>query len=517
MEKDKGDPESWRRLNPGWAYRFWTDDDLRDFMAVEFPGLLDLYLSYPRPVQRADLARYCILARLGGVYADIDTRCLAALEPLAGDPRVILCEEPAAHQEPARLRGIGRLYFNGTMASPPGHPFWEAVIEACRRMAPRRHGDVLDTTGPLVLSAVVARWPDPSQLALNSCNLFAGLSVQGRREPAAPSGPYGKLVLSEHLWQGSWYRNRRESWRRRKIGRLRQLRHELWPRPRLRPEAARAAVDMALLQRPLAQAEAPPRVAILIPVRDAAEFLERNLGQIRALDHPKDRLHLLYGEGGSTDGSEAVIAGLQRRFGAEFASFGCVPTPRNGPALARDRRWYPRHQYRRRAGLAMARNDLLAQGLRLEPDWFLWLDADVVGLPPDLIARLLAARGKIVTPDCLREGGDGGSYDLNAFLNVGRPSRADYFRHIRHGLFQPPPDCWFRRHLADLRYLDRVPLDGVGGTALLVHADVHRAGLAFPEIPYRDLLETEAFGALARDLGVTPVGLPNLAVIHAST
>jgi mannosyltransferase OCH1-like enzyme len=69
----KGDPASWRRLNPGWDYRFWTDEDLLAFMTREWPELLDLYLAYPRPIQRADLAKYCLLQRYGGVYADIGT------------------------------------------------------------------------------------------------------------------------------------------------------------------------------------------------------------------------------------------------------------------------------------------------------------------------------------------------------------------------------------------------------------------------------------------------------------
>jgi GT2 family glycosyltransferase len=147
-------------------------------------------------------------------------------------------------------------------------------------------------------------------------------------------------------------------------------------------------------------------------------------------------------------------------------------------------------------------------------DWFLWLDADVVGLPSDLIQRLLEAESKIVVPDCVLEPG-GPSYDLNAFLEVGTPTVATYYRHCRYGLFQPPARYWERRHLDDLRYLHRTPLHGVGGTALFVHGDVHRAGLGFPEIPYRDLLETEAFGILARDCGVVPMGLPRVTVIHA--
>jgi mannosyltransferase OCH1-like enzyme len=96
-----GDPESWITKNPEWECRFWTDDDLLAFFKVERPDLLELYLSYPRPIQRADLARYCILQKFSGVYADVDTICRASLEPLAGDPRVVLCEELARHWLPA--------------------------------------------------------------------------------------------------------------------------------------------------------------------------------------------------------------------------------------------------------------------------------------------------------------------------------------------------------------------------------------------------------------------------------
>jgi hypothetical protein len=65
-----------------------------------------------------------------------------------------------------------------------------------------------------------------------------------------------------------------------------------------------------------------------------------------------------------------------------------------------------------------------------------------------------------------------------------------------------------------LRHSARVDLDGVGGTMLLVDASLHRAGLRFPELPYRDHIETEGLGLLARDLGVRPVGLPRVEVMH---
>jgi len=513
---DKGDPESWQLLNPGWEYRFWSDDDLLAFMAAEFPELLALYRSYSKPVQRADLARYCLLRRYGGLYADIDTRCLAPLDILAGDRRVVLCEEPRSQHGPAHRRGLPTLLFNGTMASPPGHPFWDRVIGFCRLMAPQRDFDVLDTTGPLLVSAAYAQWPDQSEIALSSSQLFCGLTAGHETAGDPPFGPFGTFALSEHLWQGSWYEIHREPYHKRKLARLRQLRHRLFGGNRLTLAQARQSIDLTLLRRPLPPSAQKPAVTILIPVRDGETFLRRNIEQVAALSYPHDRMTVLYGEGDSHDRTAETIAAIAADYAGAFAAIGSVRLTRNGPRLERRHRWRAEHQRARRTGLAMARNDLLAAGLETSADWFLWLDADVVGLPTDLIGQLLAADAKIVTPDCVLEPG-GPSYDLNAFVDIGTPSRVDYYRHLRGGLFQPPADYWVRRHLHDLRYLERVPLNGVGGTALLVHGDVHRAGLTFPEIPYRDLVETEAFGQLAHDLGVVPVGLPRVEVVHDRT
>ena len=513
-----GYPQSWKDCNPGWSYRFWTDAGLLEFFQLERPDLLDLFLSYDRPVQRADLARYCILHRYGGIYADIDTRCLASAERLVGDQRVILCEEPPRHHLPARQRGLKTMWFNGTMASPPGHPFWEDVIAACRHMAPRRHFDVLETTGPLLLSAVVERWQahSPDALCLNSCTLFAENDVHGDPFAGPIFGPYADLKLSAHLWAGSWFKPGRDRWVREKTARLKQCRDWLFGGPRLDPERELAKLNRAWLNTPLASTGPEAKVLVLVPVRDAEPDVARCFELLQNLDHPRQNLHIRFGHGDSRDCTARLLEEFVAAHKKDFASLAVVDLPRNGPQLPRTMRSRRRVQRARRAGIAMARNDLLAASLTAAIDWVLWLDADVIDYPSDILHRLYEEREKIVTPDCVLEPG-GPSFDLNAFLDCGTPSRVHYYKHIRSGLLQPPADWWFRRHLSDLRYLDRAPLHGVGGTMLLVQADLFRAGLYFPERPYRHLIETEGFGRLARDAGIVPIGLPNVQIQHAKS
>ena len=54
-----------------------------------------------------------------------------------------------------------------------------------------------------------------------------------------------------------------------------------------------------------------------------------------------------------------------------------------------------------------------------------------------------------------------------------------------------------------------ISLDGVGGTALMVKAEVHRDGAMFPPFAFYHLMETEGFAKMARRLGWSCWGLPN--------
>lgn len=241
-------------------------------------------------------------------------------------------------------------------------------------------------------------------------------------------------------------------------------------------------------------------ILILTPVKNAALHLPTYFRGLRSLTYPHELLSLGILESDSTDGTyeqvQASIDDLDFRTAHVFRRDYGFTIPPGMP------RWAPGIQVKRREILARARNQLLFRALDDER-WVLWLDVDVIEYPPDVIERLLAAGKQIVTPNCVYAYG-GRSFDLNAWRDHGR------------------------RHLHDLKNEgELVPLDAVGGTMLLVDADVHRDGVIFPPFPYGlasdrirrnnhwlGEIETEGLGIMARDAGVQCWGMPHLEIKH---
>jgi len=500
--------ESWLRHNPSWERILWTDRMLLTFVSENYPQLLDVYCSYQNPVSRADAARYMLLHKYGGVYADIDVECLAPLDMLASEERIVLCLEPPSHwSSHAPFRSHPWVIFNGVIASPPGHPFWARVID---RLPETRYGsDVLDSTGPCFLTGLYLGFEDKSSIALHDCQLFT--PTDSNQNLFSSNESEAIRSLTRHYWQGSWwqrYTPKRSLSREIKTG-IRKLRHRLEGGKIFRPSDAMRQIDLSVVHK------APPagdRIAILVPVRDAAGDIDPFIEAISDLDIDKSTTKIVFCEGDSTDGTFDL---LSRKASDLRRSFRDVTVLKRDvrTRVTRETRWHKRLQRVRRAGIAMVRNHLIDHGLDETDDWALWLDVDMWKFPHDLFAKLKGANARIAVPNCVKFPG-GPTYDLNTFVSDWNYPPEYYYKHVKGGLFQPPSRARGRLHLDQLRHSDRVEVDGVGGTALLVDASLHRAGLRFPEVPYKDLIETEAFGLLARDIGVRPVGLPRVEVFH---
>ncbi len=259
-----------------------------------------------------------------------------------------------------------------------------------------------------------------------------------------------------------------------------------------------------------------PQVLVLTPVKDAAPFLDRYFQLLEALDYPRELLTVALLESDSRDDTWNRLQRLQEEKTALFNEVKIWKRDFNFHMPEGVARYAFGRQIPRRRVLAKSRNYLLSRALE-EQEWVLWIDVDLVEYPPDILRTLLATEKEIITPNCVQHYG-GKSFDLNA---------------------------WYRRgkyHLHDLKNKgDLVRLHTVGGTMLLIQADLHREGLVFPPFlygkrsrlirsfnwlvprrqlwrwrsrPFQGEIETEGLGIMAHDMGYRCWGMPNVEILH---
>ncbi len=206
---------SWKRLNPEWDYRLWTDEAARSFVGERYPELLKIYDAFSYDIQRADFARYLILHGCGGLYADLDMECLRPVSALLAGRSFVACHEPQKH---ARTKGFEKIVCNAFMGSVPSHPFLGAVIEAMATVptAITTHLEVLTSTGPLMMTRIMNEYRQSDVTILGAevaCPLesdSAKLETLLEGEDSA-AGIKTELIRNGsyaiHYWSNSWGRN----------------------------------------------------------------------------------------------------------------------------------------------------------------------------------------------------------------------------------------------------------------------------------------------------------------------
>ncbi|BGO92758.1 hypothetical protein NBRC10512_007877 [Rhodotorula toruloides] len=149
-------PERWEKvrqgcidLHPDYEFRLWSDAASRAFIAEHYPWFLSTFDGYTYPIQRADVIRYFVLHKFGGIYMDLDIGCRRNLDPLRYF-RVILPQTIPV--------GVS----NDLMFAEPAHPFMDLVIHnliTFDHTYGTNYPTVMFSTGPMFLSAVYGMWP----------------------------------------------------------------------------------------------------------------------------------------------------------------------------------------------------------------------------------------------------------------------------------------------------------------------------------------------------------------------
>ena len=89
---------SWIKHSKEFNYYFYNNNLCDNFMIENFSGkIYEAYKKLPLGVMKADLWRYCIIYRFGGIYADTDTICMTNPNIFLTDALLTIVPENSDH------------------------------------------------------------------------------------------------------------------------------------------------------------------------------------------------------------------------------------------------------------------------------------------------------------------------------------------------------------------------------------------------------------------------------------
>lgn len=278
------------------------------------------------------------------------------------------------------------------------------------------------------------------------------------------------------------------------------------------------------------------RILILTPL---SRFYPEYWANVARLSYPHELISIGFIVPSTKEGDAAVTA-LEKAISmtqtgpvaSRFASISILRQDFDPPLASQSEkeRHKMENQKARRESMSRARNSLVFTTLGPSTSWVLWLDADIVETPATLIDDLTRHNRPVVVPNCYQryynkdsKSMDVRPYDYNSWVDSetaqALAAEMDADEILLEGYNEMATYRTLMAHLANVRSPDPeriMELDGVGGTALMVKADVHRDGAMFPAFPFYHLVETEGFAKMAMRLGYSVFGLPDYFVFPPS-
>lgn len=87
---------TWKKKD--YSHNFYDDQKCFDFMRDHFSGdVFHCYCKLPMAVMKADLWRYCVIYKFGGIYADIDTICKFSPNIFINETLLCVAPENSTH------------------------------------------------------------------------------------------------------------------------------------------------------------------------------------------------------------------------------------------------------------------------------------------------------------------------------------------------------------------------------------------------------------------------------------
>ncbi len=206
----KESQKSIQKYHPDWQYRLWTDADIPEFK-LQNQKFYDLSNNYG---EKADILRYEILYRYGGVYLDADFVCLQPLDILS-QYDVWVSIQPL---------DCGGEIANGVIGTLPGHPILKDCIDTIEDDWNAFHDkknnlSVFDVAGPRHFQRSFMKFvktgtenfiafPRSFFYPLDHKDRLLGLNNHNNKNGQKIKAKIKLECFAIHYWAGSWWGNK---------------------------------------------------------------------------------------------------------------------------------------------------------------------------------------------------------------------------------------------------------------------------------------------------------------------
>lgn len=141
--------DSWKKVyGSSHVFMFWDDNTIDTFIKENYANMYKHYANLSKPIMKSDFARYAILYKFGGVYADLDMELFKDFYPLLSkfDTSLYLtCEHP----EHAKEFNIPVIFTNWFIVSKP---ICEHLMNFMKQICSSQSNDPLYRSGPMMIT-----------------------------------------------------------------------------------------------------------------------------------------------------------------------------------------------------------------------------------------------------------------------------------------------------------------------------------------------------------------------------